>query len=289
MFYYLLYNSSFSFIVESRLFSTILYGSILYILTHAVLNYCNAAILNIINHYYWTLFSLDIISFSYSIYQSIINGGDIINGGNGESTGANNLNVSFNLLKNKINTMLDRKNDLTITHIPTNIPNQKNSVSNMSSVKPQGSQGLQQNAAKYKQRSGGNGGGSGNGNSNGDNIGIDEDFSDLLNLQTSPSSSNKLSTPISQLKNIKRGQSNRQSSNQLNNKSSTPISLIRNNVNIVEPFIHDNQDNQDNQDILDSLDNQDNQDSQDNSQYAASVAGSDVGSIMDLDDFETTL
>ena len=281
MFYYLLYNSSFSFIVESRLFSTILYGSILYILTHAVLNYCNAAILNIINHYYWTLFSLDIISFSYSIYQSIINGGDIINGGNGESAGSNNLNVSFNLLKNKINTMLDRKNDLTITHIPTNIPNQKNS-SNMSSVKPQGSQGLQQSAAKYKQRNCSNGGGGSN--SNGGNIGIDEDFSDLLNLQTSPSSSNKLSTPISQLKNIKRGQMT--SSNQSNNQSSTPISLIRNNVNVVEPFIHDNQDNLDNQE---NFDNQDNQDSQDNSQYAASVAGSDVGSIMDLDDFETTL
>ena len=71
MFYYLLYNSSFSFIVESRLFSTILYGSILYILTHAILNYCDISILTIVNNYYWTLFSLDIISFTYSFYQSI--------------------------------------------------------------------------------------------------------------------------------------------------------------------------------------------------------------------------
>ena len=72
MFYYLLYNSSFPFIVENRLFSTILYGSILYILTHAILNFCEISILTIINNYYWTLFSLDIISFVYSLYQSLI-------------------------------------------------------------------------------------------------------------------------------------------------------------------------------------------------------------------------
>ena len=73
MYYYLLYNSSFSFIVENRLFSTILYGSILYILTHAVLNYCDVSILTIINHYFWTLLYLDIISFSYAIYNTYIN------------------------------------------------------------------------------------------------------------------------------------------------------------------------------------------------------------------------
>ena len=67
MFYYLLYNSSFSFIVDNRLFSTILYGSILYILTHAILNYCSIEILTIINHYFWIIFVLDIISLIYGL------------------------------------------------------------------------------------------------------------------------------------------------------------------------------------------------------------------------------
>ena len=122
MFYYLLYNSSFPFIVESRLFSTILYGSILYIVTHAILNFCDISILNIINNYYWTLFTLDIISFSYSLYQSFITE----NGDN--TTNGNNLNVSFNLLKNKINTFIDRKNDLTVTQIPVQQQNNNNNI-----------------------------------------------------------------------------------------------------------------------------------------------------------------
>ena len=134
MFYYLLYNSSFSFIVENRLFSTVLYGSILYILTHAVLNYCDVSILTIINNYYWTLLSLDIISFTYAIYNSIINNNDINNNSNNVSGEGNSMNVSFNLLKNKINTMFDRKNDLTITHIPnTNNSNNNNHNSNNNS------------------------------------------------------------------------------------------------------------------------------------------------------------
>ena len=116
MFYYLFYNSSFPFIVENRLFSTILYGSILYILTHAILNHCDTAFIQILNQYYWVIFSLDIISFSYSIFKSS-NEEYYEDGSNQshQSNQSNSFNVSFNLLKNKINTLLDRKNDLTIT------------------------------------------------------------------------------------------------------------------------------------------------------------------------------
>jgi hypothetical protein len=231
MFYYLLYNSSFPFIVESRLFSTILYGSILYIVTHAILNFCDISILNIINNYYWTLFTLDIISFSYSLYQSFITE----NGDN--TTNGNNLNVSFNLLKNKINTILDRKNDLTITQIPINQNNQN--THNNEYNQPQN-----QNNAKSHQ------------------------------------SSNKYSTPISQLQNIKQN-----TNPSKNNKSSTPINLIRNNVDIIEPFIDDNDDNNNHHNNNNNNNNNNNQDNQ----YESSVAGSDVGSIMDLSDFETTL
>jgi len=241
MFYYLLYNSSFSFIVESRLFSTILYGSILYILTHAVLNYCDISILNIINNYYWTLFTLDIISFLYSLYQSVLYGD--VNNNNNNSNNTNSqtdLNVSFNLLKNKINTMLDRKNDLTVTQIP-----------------------IQQNNSYSNQRQ------------------TNENSNTINN--TPNNKSNKFSTPISQLQNLKKNGNGNPNTNA--NKSSTPISLIRNNINIVEPFIDDLYD-QDSQ----NDGNQGNQGgNQGGNQYSESVAGSDVGSIMDLADFETTL
>jgi len=118
MFYYLLYNSSFSFIVDNRLFSTVLYGSILYILTHAILNYCKVEILEIINNYFWFIFILDIISLAYGVYQILI----ISN-----ADSSNNLDVSFNLLKNKINTIgsyFNKKNDISITDntLLTNTP-----------------------------------------------------------------------------------------------------------------------------------------------------------------------
>ena len=95
MFYYLLYNSSFSFIVDNRLFATILYGSILYILTHAILNYCKVEILEIINNYFWFIFTLDFISLGYGVYQNI--------NLNTDAESKSNLDVSFNLLKNKEN------------------------------------------------------------------------------------------------------------------------------------------------------------------------------------------
>ena len=230
MFYYLLYNSSFSFIVESRLFSTILYGSILYIITHAILNFCDISILNIINNYYWTIFTLDIISFCYSLYQTYIIGNE-----------PNNLNVSFNLLKNKINTMLDRKNDLTITEIPQY--KQKN-ISN---------QNYNYNKNQNQNQ---------NQNQNFENINNTSNIEPIMNNNMQK----KFSTPISQLQN------QRQSTT--NNKSSTPISLIRNNTNVFEPHI-----NEDNFQI----------DNQDNNNYEESNTGSDVGSVMDLTDFETIL
>ena len=230
MFYYLLYNSSFSFIEESRLFSTILYGSILYILTHAILNYCDISILNIINNYYWTVLSLDIISFFYALYQSFTNT-------NISSQSQNDLNVSFNLLKNKINSFVDRKSDLTITHTKNNSNSNNNNLQNSNS----------QNKNSY--------------NSNQTIKIIDDDIATINT--TSTSTSNKFSTPISHLQNIKTNN---------NNKVSTPISIIRNNINIMEPSI-------DEQDLQEGLDNQ----------YAESNTGSDLGSVMDLADFETSL
>lgn len=124
MLYYLFYNSTFEFISTSRFFSTILYGSILYIICHAVINYCDIEFFKIVQNYFWYIFILDVTSLICCIYQSIITPGINLNmaltSTNANTNTNNDLQVSFNLLKNKINTMLDRsKNELTVTQIPT--------------------------------------------------------------------------------------------------------------------------------------------------------------------------
>ena len=270
MYYYLLYNSSFSFIVENRLFSTILYGSILYILTHAVLNYCDVSLLTIINNYFWTTLTLDIISFSYAIYNSFMNDGSNCNNGNGNSAvhssgDSNNINVSFNLLKNKINTMLDRKNDLTITHIPNSNQVQQN---NTQSKKNNNNKiQIQENFANVSTY---------NNTSNP----IDEfDFTDLDDVIQPPSSQPlaQFSTPIKNLQSNKNNMNTNTTTNINSNtntntlKASTPISLIRSNTKISEPIVQDDSGGG-------------------NSNYNGneSIAGSDVGSIMDLADFENS-
>ena len=291
MYYYLLYNSSFSFIVENRLFSTIFYGSILYILTHAVLNYCDISLLTIINNYFWTTLSLDIISFTYAVYNSHINNGVDRNGTtngktNNGSGDSNNMNVSFNLLKNKINTMLDRKNDLTITQIPqskiNNLRNNTNTNTNTNNKQ------LQENFNNINDFEKSN-----NQIENSNNNNNKLDFSDLDNIDDinnigSQAPSTQYSTPISHLKGNKNLQNNSQQNSQQNSQkstpinmhmnnnnnnnnkqgsSSTPINIIRNNVKIEAPIIQDDNDIQ-------------------YGNGGESVAGSDVGSIMDLADFE---
>ena len=272
MFYYLLYNSSFSFIVENRLFSTVLYGSILYILSHAVLNYCGVSILSIINNYYWTLFVLDVSSVIYSIYQSITNGNgnestngnankNVSNNNNNESS--NSLNVSFNLLKNKINTILDRKNDLTITHIPiqNNQTASSQSVSSHSSSQSSSQSSRKSNNQVSPQINNNNN----NNNTNNTNNTDDDDPLNILPdfeppISISPASSNQFSTPINRLK-----AGNKPTTQSSSN--STPLNLIRGKANNTEP-------------IITEYDN--------NNNYAESNA-SDLGSVMDLEDFETSL
>jgi hypothetical protein len=244
MFYYLLYNSSFSFIINNRLFTTILYGSILYILTHAILNYCNIEILNIINNYFWIIFTLDIISLSYGIYQTFTK--PLQTNSNTE----NNLNVSFNLLKNKINTLLDRKNDLTITQTelnnttqyPKQYPHNTNHTSHTSHT---------------------------NGN---------------IVMPNQVVSENKFSTPISHIK--KHNKKNTDNSTPINlirnqNMQDVPEPIIN------EEIYSDNISNNLSNNIGDNIGNNIDNNISDN--VAESIAGSDIGSVMDLDDFEKSL
>ena len=213
MFYYLLYNSSFEFINSNRLFTTILYGSILYILTHAILNYCNIDILGIIKNYFWIIFILDITAFIWTIYN-ILSLPVILQGNE------NDLHVSFNLLKNKVNTFLDNKNNnLTIsTPIQYNAGNIPNAVSDTLPIKQ-----------TYPQQP------------------------DKLSKPSTISTTNSsMSTPISQIL-------------QKNQKTNTLLNQI---IDIPEIKI--------NNDI--PIEN-----------MGGSIAGSDVGNVIDLEDFENML
>ena len=264
MFYYLLYNSSFSFIVDNRLFSTILYGSILYILTHAILNYCSIEILTIINHYFWIIFILDIISLVYGLYLVYINPSQSHQNTDNNTTSSSDLSVSFNLLKNKINTLLDRKNDLTITHI--NTPNHTTSTPQLQQPHPKQhtqqqhtqQQNPQQNTQQY--------------NNNQEHLNIDNNNNN---------NNNRMSTPISKLNKQKQKTPNNIDFNipdldisSASSASSTPINLIRTRINT------NNQDGS-SSGFPEPIITEDG--------YAESVVGSDVGSVMDLDDFEKSL
>ena len=228
MLYYLFFNSTFEFISNSRLFSTILYGSILYIICHAVINYCDIEVFKIFQNYFWYIFILDVTSLLYSIYQTVstpgINLNMALSSPNQNSHTGNDLQVSFNLLKNKINTLLDRsKNDLTVTQIHTLSPSPPihpiQQVNPITPVHP---------------------------------INQNNSYNEPMKHQ--------FSTPISQLKKQQNQNQNQQSSN----TQSTPITLLRDsNIDIQE--INFNEDGNE------------------------SIAGSDVASVMDLDDFEKSL
>ena len=227
MLYYLFFNSTFEFISNSRLFSTILYGSILYIICHAVINYCDIEFFKIVQNYFWYIFILDVTSLIYSIYQTVSTPGINLNmaltSPNQNSNTGNDLQVSFNLLKNKINTLLDRsKNDLTVTQIPT--------AQHTPSIQPIPTTTNQ----------------------------IPTTQNTIFNEQTK----HQFSTPISQLK--KQQMQTQTQNQQSSNTHSTPITLLRDsNIDVQE--INFNEDGNE------------------------SVAGSDVASVMDLDDFEKSL
>jgi hypothetical protein len=140
-----------------------------------------------------------------------------LNSANPTLNTGNDLQVSFNLLKNKINTLLDRsKNDLTVTQIPIQpTPSQHTIPITNTSI-------------------------------------VDEPIK------------HQFSTPISQLKKQHSQQQPQQPQQQTNNIQSTPITLLRDsNINVPEVIF--------------------------NEDGNESIAGSDVASVMDLDDFEKTL
>jgi len=67
MFYYLIYNSTLSNYpdIHRKLITTILYGSILYIILHAYLSVSSSLFIQGLKPYFWLIFSLDISSIAY--------------------------------------------------------------------------------------------------------------------------------------------------------------------------------------------------------------------------------
>jgi hypothetical protein len=246
MFYYLLYNSSFSFIVDNRLFSTVLYGSILYILTHAILNNCRVEILEIINNYFWFILTLDIVALCYGVYQysmQLGSGSGFGSGSSNEWVENGNLDVSFNLLRNQINTIssfFNKKNDITIadsTPVPT--PRQPLRISVPS--------GGNQSASQYSQLS-----------QLQSQLQSQQPIKNKNSRELDASRGTGFSTPITALRNL-----------DLNTDHPPPS---RNTMvsQIPEPIVSGEYDFNDNG-------------------ITESIADSDVGSIMDLDDFEKSL
>lgn len=75
MFYFLLSNSSITKIKEpeKKLLTTFLYGSILYIIFHAILNTSTKPFFQIIKTYYWTILALDIFTLLFYYKDTFIN------------------------------------------------------------------------------------------------------------------------------------------------------------------------------------------------------------------------
>ena len=96
MFYYLIFNSSYTNYdaVDKKIMMTVLYGTISYIITHAVLANSSIKIINSFKNYFWILLILD-ISIIYYIIQN-------------EKLTLDNFTI--NQLKDTINEVINKKN-----------------------------------------------------------------------------------------------------------------------------------------------------------------------------------
>lgn len=67
MFYYLIFNSSYTNYeeIDKKMMITILYGTISYIVTHAIINNSNISFINSLINYFWVILCLDITMFYY--------------------------------------------------------------------------------------------------------------------------------------------------------------------------------------------------------------------------------
>ena len=106
MFFYLIKNSSFlKEETDSILFKTILYGIVMYISFHAIIN-CSFSNTSLFNTYFWTLFFID-IGVIYYTYQFEKNGEVTIHSNLDNTLKETNVNVDIAEPKNEINPIFN--------------------------------------------------------------------------------------------------------------------------------------------------------------------------------------
>jgi hypothetical protein len=119
MFYFLLSNSSITKIKdpEKKLLTTFLYGSVLYIIFHAILNTSNKSFFKIIKTYYWTLLALDIFTLIFYYKSTFIN--LIIKDGIVKKI----ITMVGNLLRTSLNKLVDTSSYSTNIDFSSNVGN----------------------------------------------------------------------------------------------------------------------------------------------------------------------
>jgi hypothetical protein len=118
MVFSLFYHSTI--IKENKLFYSLLYGSVLYLVIHAIMSFADSPTIDIIkNNYFWTLFYLDLGSFLYFSYNDNTPSKTRDNSKNTSGENENDIKVTINTLKNKINNILTPEGSL---HLSTQEP-----------------------------------------------------------------------------------------------------------------------------------------------------------------------
>lgn len=295
MFFSLFYHSTI--IKENKVFYSILYGSILYLVIHAIMSFSDSEIIDTLkNNYFWTIFYLDLGSFLFFLYN-----GTILEGGNnGESTDSstngntNDVKVTINTLKNKINQILKPEGSIhmssqePITSFNVN-PKQDLKVPSQSNISFQNNNRSSESNSQSNQQS---------------NSQSYEDINKSLNALSETNNTNNsqfsMSTPINQLhKQLKPQLPQMNQMNQMNQSSFEPKS----DMNQSSTKIADLRDRLAHQTQMmkpegitriggdDSKQHTDMGQSSNGPTDIQSIAGSDVGSVLDLDlnDFENSI
>jgi hypothetical protein len=113
MFYLLFYKSTLT--NQNKIFLTVLFGSLLYIIIHAILTFSNIETLDVIKkNYFMYFFIIDLGSTIYLIYEEQYNKtSGLYNKNKNKNINENNendLSVKINLLKNTIYDVIGKKN-----------------------------------------------------------------------------------------------------------------------------------------------------------------------------------
>lgn len=157
MFYYLIYNSSLTEYIENekKLMTTILYGTILYILLHAYFSSSESKFVLKLKNYYWLILVLD-LTFIYSTYYNdkklqdwiynvdslknkvqnfILNNKNISNNNNNIENTNDSSHIEREKNANNIESVNNTKHDNpnTTSNFETNITDQLNTDSNTQS------------------------------------------------------------------------------------------------------------------------------------------------------------